>query len=140
MVWRPCWRSALNPVWHLRSVGDVGADVVYRDDVGYSVLTDASLFVAYSVPSSLAVLLTSLGLLSVFARLRVSASLIDRIGIILTYVAVVLAVLSVAGVIALLDPLFTVGWVFGSFVLGTATFLVGVNAFRSLIAPGRTTP
>ena len=115
-----------------------GADVSYREDVGYSVITDASLFVAYSMPGSLAVLLTSLGLLGVFARLGVSPILIDRIGTILTYIAVVLAVLSTAGVIALFDPLFTVGRVFGSLVLGTATFLVGVGALRSHMAPGWT--
>ncbi len=115
-----------------------GADVAYRDDVGYSVIIDASLFVAYSMPGSLAVLLTSLGLLGVFTQLGVSVSLIDRMGTILTYIAVVLAVLSVAGVIALFDPLFTVGRVFGSLALGTATFLVGVAALRSRIAPGWT--
>ena len=115
-----------------------GADVAYREDVGYSVITDASLFVAYSMPGSLAMLLTSLGLLGVFARLGVSPSLIDRIGTNLTYIAVVLAVLSMAGVIALFDALFTVGRIFGSLVLGTATFLVGVGALRSRIAPGWT--
>ncbi len=114
-----------------------GADVAYRDDVGYSVITDASLFVAYSMPGGLAVLLTSLGLLGV-ARFWASASLTERIGTILTCIAVVLAVLSVAGVIALFDPLFTVGRVFGTLALGTATFLVGVEAFRSRMEPGWT--
>ena len=115
-----------------------GADVVYRDDVGYSVITDASLFVAYSMPGGLAVLLTSLGLLGVFVRLGASADLIDRIGTILAYLSVVLAVLSLAGVIALFDPLFTVGRVFGTLALGTATFLAGVGALRSRTAPGWT--
>ncbi len=115
-----------------------GADVSYREDVGYSVITDASLFVAYSMPGSLAVLLTSLGLLGVFAWLGVSGSPIDRIGTILTYIAVVLAVLSVVGVIALFDPLFTVGRIFGSLALGAATFLVGLGTLRSRMAPGWT--
>ena len=115
-----------------------GADVAYRDDVGYSLITDASLFLTYSMPGGLAVLLTSLGLLDVFARLGASAGLIDRIGTILTYIAVVLAVLSVAGVIALFDPLFTVGRVFGTLALGTATFLAGVGALRSRMDQGWT--
>lgn len=115
-----------------------GADVAYRDDVGYSVIPVASLFVAYSMPGSLAVLLTSLGLLGVFALLRVSAGRTGRIGLILVYVALALSILSLAGVIALLDPLFTVGRIFGSLALGTATFLVGVGALRSRIALGWT--
>lgn len=115
-----------------------GADVAYRDDVGYSVITDASLFVAYGMPGGLAVLLTSLGLLGGFALLGASAGLIDRIGTILTYIAVALAVLSLAGVIALFDPMFTVGRVFGTLALGTATFLAGVGALRSRTAPGWT--
>ena len=115
-----------------------GADVAYRDDVGYSVITDASLFVAYSMPGGLAVLLTSLGLLGVFARLGASVGPIDRLGTILAYVAVALAVLGLAGVIALFDPLFTVGRVFGTLALGTATLLAGVAALKSRTAPGWT--
>lgn len=113
-----------------------GADVAYRNDVGYSVITNAPLFVAYSLPGSLALLLTSLGLLGVLTRLGVLAGRVGRIGLILAYVAAVLAVLSLAGVIALFDPLFTSGRVFGTLALGTATFLVGVNARRSHAAPG----
>ncbi len=105
-----------------------GADVAYRDDVGYSVIIDSSLFVAYSMTGSLAVLLTSLGLLGVLALLRVSAGRAGRIGLILVYVALALSILSLAGVWVLFDPLFTVGRVFGMLALGTATFLAGVDA------------
>ena len=115
-----------------------GPDVAYRDDVGYSVITDASLFVTYSMPGSLAVLLTSLGLLGVLALLRASTGRTGRIALILVYVALALSILSLAGVIALFDPLFTVGRVFGSLALGTATFLAGVGALRSRMALGWT--
>ena len=116
-----------------------GADVAYRDDVGYSVITDASLFVAYSMPGSLAVLLTSLGLLGVLILLRVSAAgRSGRSALILVYVALALSILSLAGVIAQFDPLFTVGRVFGSLALGTAALLVGIGALRSRMAPGWT--
>jgi len=113
-----------------------GADVAYRDDVGYSVITNTPLFMAYSLPGSLALLLTSLGLLGVLARLGVPAGRVGRIGLTLGYVAVVLAVLSLAGVIAMFDPLFTSGRVFGTLALGIATFLAGVDARRSNAAPG----
>jgi hypothetical protein len=60
-----------------------GGDVVYRDDVGYSVITNAPLFVAYSLPGSLAVLLTSLGLLGVLALLGASVGRTGRISLVL---------------------------------------------------------
>ena len=101
-------------------------------------ITDASLFVTYSMPGSLAVLLTSLGLLGVLALLRASTGRTGRIALILVYVALALSILSLAGVIALFDPLFTVGRVFGSLALGTATFLAGVGALRSRMALGWT--
>jgi len=115
-----------------------GVDTVYSDDVGYSLITNTSLFVTYSLPGSLALLLTSLGLLGVVARLGLRAGRIARIGLILTYVAVALAILSLAGVIVLFDPLFTSGRVFGSLALGIATFLVGVDAPRRRAAQGWT--
>ena len=115
-----------------------GMDTVYRDDVGYSLITNTLLFVTYSLPGSLALLLTSLGLLGVVARLGLRAGRIARIGRSLTYVALALAILSLAGVITLFDPLFTSGRIFGSVALGTATFLAGVNALRSRAAQGWT--
>lgn len=113
-----------------------GADVVYRDDVGYSVITDAPLFVVYSLPGSLAVLLTSLGLLGVLTLLGESAGRTGGIGLILVYVALALSVLSLAGVILLFDPLFTSGRIFGTLALGIATFLAGVKALRSRAPQG----
>ncbi len=114
------------------------AVTVYREDVGYELITDAPLYVAYHLPGSLAVLLTSLGLLGVLALSRVSAGRTGRAGLILIYVTLALSILSLAGVIALFDPLFTGGRVFGSLALGIATFLVGVGALRSRMAPGWT--
>jgi hypothetical protein len=115
-----------------------GGDVVYREDVGYSVITDAPLFVTYSLPGSLAVLLTSLGLLGVVALLGASSGRTGRISLVLEYVALALAALGLAGVIVLFDPLFTGGRIFGSLALGTATLLAGVNALRSRVASGWT--
>ncbi len=115
-----------------------GTDVVYRDDVGYSVITNTPLFVAYSLSGSLAVLLTSLGMIGVLARLGVSGGPIGRTALILTYVALALSILSLTGVIVLFDPLFTTGRIFGSLALGTATFLVGVETRRGHTASGWT--
>jgi hypothetical protein len=114
------------------------AVTTYREDVGYELITDATYSGAYHLPGSLAVLLTSLGLLGVLALLRVSAGRTGRIGLILVYVTLSLSVLSLAGVITLFDPLCTVARVFGSLALGTATFLVGASALRRRVAPGWT--
>lgn len=127
-LWAPYGVFAMLEPW--------GAGVVYRDDVGYSVITNTSLFVTYSLPGSLAVLFTSLGLLGVLAMLRASAGHSGRIALVLLYVALALSVLSLAGVILLFDPLFTSGRIFGAFALGVATFLAGVKARGSHTALG----
>jgi hypothetical protein len=54
----------------------------------------------------------------------------------LTYVAVALAFLSLGGVIALFDPVFTAGRIFGTLALGVAAFLTGVAARRGGAARG----
>lgn len=113
-----------------------GTDTVYRDDTGYSEIVDPRLFVAYSLPGSLALLLTALGLLGAGARLRLSTPTTGRIGRILAYVALALGALSLAGVIAMFDPLFTAGRIFGTLALGAATALAGIAARGAGAPPG----
>ncbi len=115
-----------------------GAAKVYRDDVGYALVTDAPLFVAYSLPGALALLLTSLGLLGVPAFLGSPAGRARTGGGILAFVALALAVLSLAGVVALFDPVFTAARVFGTLALGAATLLAGVGARRAGAGAGWT--
>ena len=115
-----------------------GEDTVYRDDRGYEVVTDSLLYRVYALPGSLALLLTTLGLLGVFRVLGLPAGRAGRIGLVLAYVASVLALLSAAGVVVLFDPLFTAPRIFGTLALGAATFLAGVEARRSGAAPGWT--
>ena len=47
-----------------------------------------------------------------------------------------LAVLSLGGVIALFDPVFTASRIFGTLALGVAALLVGVNARKAGGTPG----
>ncbi len=108
-----------------------GDDTVYRDDRGYEVVTDTLLYHLYSLPGSVALLLTSLGLLGVFERLGLPAGRAGRVGRILAYVALVLALLSAAGVVARFDPLFTAPRIFGTLALGAATLLAGIEARRT---------
>ena len=128
LLWMPYGVFELLEPW--------GTDTAYRDDLGYSAIVDGRLFVAYSLPGSLALLLTATGLLGAVARLRLSATRAGRIGRILAYAALALGALSLAGVIALFDPLFTAGRIFGTLALGAATVLAGVAARRAGAAPG----
>lgn len=105
-----------------------GTDTVYRDELGYEVIVDAPLFVAYSLPGSLALLLTTLGLFGVLARLGLPTQRAGRIGRALASVALALALLSILGILVQFDPLFTSGRIFGSLALGAATLLVGIDA------------
>ena len=112
------------------------ATAPYREDVGYEVVTDGARFIAYSLPGSLALLLTALGLLGTRVLLGLPSGRLGKIGRILTYVTMVLAVLSLGGVIALFDPVFTAGRIVGTLTLGIATFLAGVAARRAGRPPG----
>ncbi|MDQ4099182.1 MAG: hypothetical protein M3121_01620 [Chloroflexota bacterium] len=113
-----------------------GEDTVYRDDRGYEVVTDTLLYWVYSLPGSLALLLTTLGLLGALDLLRLPTARISRIGLILAYVALGLAILSAVGVVTRFDPLFTGPRIFGTLALGGATVLMGVAAHRMGTAPG----
>ncbi len=113
-----------------------GIDTVYRDDRGYEVVTDAWLYWVYSLPGSLALLLTALGLLGVIAVHGPRTSRAGRSGLVLAYAALALAVLSLAGLIVRFDPLFTAPRIFGTLALGAGTLLAGVEARRAGAAPG----
>ncbi len=108
-----------------------GTDTVYRDDVGYELIIDAPLYRLYSLPGSLALLLTSLGLLGTLALLRLPAGRLSQVGRVLSYLAVMLAVISLGGAIALFDPVFTACRIFGTLALGLAAFLAGADALKA---------
>ncbi len=113
-----------------------GTDTIYRDDVGYELITNKSLYWLYSLPGSLALLLTSLGLLGALTLLRLAAQRAGRIALILTYLAVALALLSLGGTIALFDPVFTASRIFGTLALGIAAILAGIAARGARRPPG----
>jgi hypothetical protein len=108
-----------------------GPDTVYRDDKGYEDVVDAGLYVLYSLPGSLALILTALGLLGVLELLELPSGRMRSIGRVLNYIALALGVLSVGGVILEFDPLFTAPRIFGTLALGAATFLTGVATSRA---------
>ncbi len=113
-----------------------GTDTVYREDVGYALITDTPLYRIYSLPGALALLLTTLGLLGVLALLRLPGGQGGRVRVGLAYVAVALGILSLVGVVVLFDPLFTAPRIFGTLALGAATILAGIEASGTGPRPG----
>ena len=130
LLWVPYGVFEVLPPW--------GADVVYREEVGYSVIVDASRFVAYSLPGALALLLTSLGLLGILARPGPPAGRARTGGRILAFIALALGAVSLAGVGALFDPVFTAARIFGTLALGAAAVLAGLGARRAGAGSGWT--
>ncbi len=107
-----------------------GQDTVYRDELGYEVIIDPLLYWGYSVPGSLALLLTTSSLLAVFRLLGLPVGRMGRAGLVLAYSALTLAILSASGVVVAFDPLFTAPRIFGTLALGAASFLAGIEVRR----------
>ena len=101
-----------------------GADVVYSDAKGYSIIIDRVLFLGYSLPGGLALALTSAGLIGMLAQLRTHSRV--RGASVLAYAALALGALCLIGVIIMFDPLFTAGRIFGTVALGVATVLAAL--------------
>jgi hypothetical protein len=115
-LWAPYGLFAMLSPW--------GEDTLYSEERGYELVIDAGLYRIYSLPGSLALLLTSAGLLGALSALGLVGGS-GRTGRLLARVAVALAVLSLLGAIMLVDPVFTASWLFGSLALGAATFVAG---------------
>jgi hypothetical protein len=104
-----------------------GVDVVYRDSLGYSEIVSTPLFLAYSLPGALALVLTAAALLlmrPILERGRPWA----RAARGLSWAALVLGIASLAGVAARFDPVFTAGRIFGTLALGLAALAAGAAA------------
>jgi len=105
-----------------------GPATEYRDDLQYQLILDTPLFVAYSLPGALALLLTSIALSLLTGALRLPVDGVGRVGVILARIAAGLAVLSLAGIAVLFAPLFVGGLVIGSLALAAGTLMLGITA------------
>lgn len=105
-----------------------GPDTEYREDIGYEIVINDVLYRLYSLPGSMALLLTSIALAGIH---RLSDRDSMRISRVLTYTAATLGVLSATGVISRFDPLFTAPRIFGTMVLGLAMLLTGMRLPRA---------
>ncbi len=102
-----------------------GADVTYLESRGYSVIVDPVVFLAYSLPGSLALILTAGGLLGMIRHLSPTCPGRSRVLRGLVYLAVGLGILSLVGAVVLFDPVFTAARIFGTLALGAALALSG---------------
>jgi hypothetical protein len=121
-------------LWVPYGVGEMlqpwGEDTRFLEELGYEIIVDLLLFRVYSLPGSLALLLCTLALLGGFGR-RNLPERIGRAGRILASAALVLAALSIAGVVVSFDPLFTAPRIFGTLALGAATTLAAIERGRA---------
>jgi hypothetical protein len=116
-----------------------GAAEVYRDDLGYQLVTNVSLFWLYNLPGTVAIFLTAPGLVGIVTRYKLPVSRAGKIGIILTYITFGLAGLSLVGLVTLIAPLAFASKAFGSLTLGAATFLIGFDMQRAnKVSPWKT--
>ncbi len=107
-----------------------GADVAYREAKGYSEVVDTPLFLVYSLPGALALVLNAAGLLGITVRLPERGRTLQTVTRGLIYLALGLGLISLAGVVALFDPGFTAGRIFGTLSLGAAALLASEAARR----------
>ncbi len=108
-----------------------GVAEVYREDLGYQLVTNRPLYWVYSLPGGLALLLTALGLLGIRRWYGLPHNRVGQLGVGLTYLTLVLAVLSLVGGVVLIAPLSFAARAFGSLALGAATLLVGWDLPRT---------
>ena len=112
-----------------------GTAAVYRADLGYEVITYASLYLVYGAPGAAALGLTAFGLGAITTR----PGGLSTAGRVLAYAILAASVLSGIGLAIGLAPLFLAPIGFGTPVLGLAAVLAGAgrgqawDAIRTLL-------
>lgn len=104
-----------------------GAAEVYQERLGYEVVVNMPLYWIYNLPGGLAILLTALALRGIYIRHGRLTNWFIKLGIVLTYIALGLAVLSLVGTVVLFAPLSFAGRAFGACTLGVTALFVAWN-------------
>lgn len=124
----PAWAAIVGGLlWSLFGVFEMlepfGSSKNYVDSLGYELVTRPGLFQLYNLPGAVALALLALALIGVTKVLDVTYP--GRRG--LGFLVVGLALVSLAGTVALIAPIAVVGLSLGRLLLGVATL---VAAFR----------
>lgn len=101
-----------------------GEEARYSDSRGYSLVTDPAVFVGYNAPGAAALLVTALAVALLSRGLAVRRRRTAAAGRGLLLLAVAIAIVSMVGVVALSDPVFTAARVAGTVFLGLGTVLL----------------
>jgi hypothetical protein len=105
----------------------LGEAKVYVESLGYELVTRPLVFQLYHLPGAVALSLLALALVRVTASLGLAYP--GRRG--LAYLVVGLALASLVGTVILLAPVAILGLSLGRVLLGVATLLAGLQAYRS---------
>jgi hypothetical protein len=108
----------------------LGQAKVYVESLGYELVTRPLVYQLYHLPGAIALSLLALALVALTANLRLAYP--GRRG--LAYLVVGLAIASLIGTAILLAPLAILGLSLGRLLLGVATLLAGLRAYRSTMA------
>ncbi|WP_457966171.1 hypothetical protein M1E17_06175 [Arthrobacter sp. D1-29] len=115
---------------YFRFLTPQGPDAVWREDLGYSQILSTTLFLLYSLPGVLALLLTSWAALSFLPTLATGRAGLRRAARIFALLAFIFGLVAAVGqVILILSPTIA-GISFGVPALGLALFLGGFAAGR----------
>ena len=105
-----------------------GEEARYSDERGYSLVVDDRLFLLYNGPGAAALLLTAVAVLTVARRLEPVRPRLAGAGRAALWLGAALGVVTVAGVVALVDPVFTAARVAGALLVGLGALLVAAAA------------
>jgi hypothetical protein len=110
----------------------LGPAKLYVESLGYETVTSPLVFQLYQLPGAIALALMARALIGVTGRLG-----LDYPGRhVICFTVLGLALLSLVGTLILLAPMAILGASLGRLLLGVATLLAGLQAYRSLIGGG----
>ena len=105
-----------------------GDEARYSEDRGYSLVVDDGLFLLYNGPGAAALLLTASAVLVMARHLEPGRPRLAGAGRAALWLSIGLGVVSVEGVVSLVDPVFTAVRVAGALFLGLGAVLVASAA------------
>jgi len=117
-----------------------GNDVLWREDLGYSLILSNGLFILYNLPGVVALLATTWAALSYVVALHPMHRRLRIASVLLLMFAAVFGLMAAAGQLGQFDALTTGGLSFGVLFLGLALFTAGLAMTKGKDSTGRNRP